>query len=136
MNVRSLAAIALMTISSAAAAETYVLDASHTEVRFYWNHAGLTTQSGEWTSVSGEVDFDASDVGATAARISIAASSLHSGYGPLDDHLKGDEFFDVGNYPEITFTSTSAVQIGADTLRLSGDLVIKGETVLRPLMSK
>ena len=120
---------ALMAMAPAAMAETYVLDPGHTEVRFYWNHAGLTKQSGEWTRVSGTIEFDGVDAANTKANIKIDASSLHTGVEDLDGVLSGADFFDVETYPTITFTSTSAVQTGADTMRLIGDLTVKDTTV-------
>ncbi len=120
---------ALMALSTAAMAETYVLDPGHTEVRFYWNHAGLTRQSGEWTNISGTIDFDGVDAAATKANIKIDATSLHTGVEDLDAILSGPDFFDVETYPTITFTSTSAFQTGADTMRLIGDLKIKDTNV-------
>jgi polyisoprenoid-binding protein YceI len=120
---------ALMAIGSAGMAETYVLDPGHTEVRFYWNHAGLTRQSGEWTKVSGTIDFDGVDAANTKADIKIDAASLHTGVEELDTILSGADFFDVETYPTISFTSTSAVQTGANTMRLIGDLKIKDTTV-------
>ena len=126
---KNLAAAALFAaLSVPALAETYHLDPGHTEVRFYWNHAGLTEQHGEWTSISGTIDFDADNVAATSANITIDPASLHTGVGALDDHLKGADFFDVANFPEITFVSTSAVQTGAQNLRLIGDLTVKDQT--------
>ncbi len=122
-------ATALMAMATAAMAETYVLDPGHTEVRFYWNHAGLTKQSGEWTQVSGSIEFDRENPAATKAVIEIDANSLHTGVEDLDGVLSSPDFFDVETYPTITFTSTSAVQTGADTMRLMGDLKIKDTTV-------
>jgi len=120
---------AMITLASAGMAETYVLDPGHTEVRFYWNHAGLTKQSGEWTNVSGTIEFDGVDAAATKADIKIDAASLHTGVEDLDAILSGPDFFDVETYPTITFTSTNAVQTGADSMRLYGDLKIKDTTV-------
>ncbi|WP_170333120.1 YceI family protein [Ruegeria arenilitoris] len=117
-----------LAMASPAVAETYHFDQSHTEVRFYYNHAGLTEQSGEWTALSGTVEFDPENVAATSADITIDASSLETGWGPLNDHLKSNDFFAIEDFPEIRFVSTSAVQTGADTLRMIGDLTIKDQT--------
>ena len=127
MKLKAISCAALLAMSPAAMAETYVLDQGHTEVRFYWNHAGLTTQSGEWTKVSGTIDFDAGNVAGTKAMITIDPASLHTGYAELDKHLKSSDFFDIETHPEITFVSTGAVQTGASSMRLSGDLTVKGQ---------
>ncbi|WP_107497063.1 YceI family protein [Thalassobius sp. I31.1] len=119
---------ALLMAASGAIAETYVLDPTHTEVRFYWNHAGLTEQHGEWLGIAGTIEFDADNVTATSADITIDPASIHTGVVALDDELKGEMFFNAEAYPEIRFTSTSAVQTGAETLRLIGDLTVKDNT--------
>ncbi|WP_109311832.1 YceI family protein [Ruegeria sp. AU67] len=118
----------VLALATPVLAETYHFDQSHTEIRFYYNHAGLTEQSGEWTTVSGTVEFDPENVTATSADITIDASSVETGWGPLNDHLKSGDFFDVEAYPNIKFVSTSAVQTGASTLQMIGDLTIKDQT--------
>nr|WP_261307788.1 YceI family protein [Ruegeria atlantica] len=60
--------------------------------------------------------------------MTIDASSVETGWGPLNDHLKSGDFFDVEAYPNIKFVSTSAVQTGASTLQMIGDLTIKDQT--------
>jgi polyisoprenoid-binding protein YceI len=121
-----LGAVAALTLGASAYAESYTFDPGHTEVRFYYNHAGLSEQSGEWTVTGGEVEFDASDLAATKVSVTIDASSIDTGVDDLDGHLKSGDFFDVGNHPEITFVSTGATQTGADRITLVGDLTIKG----------
>ncbi len=124
----AMAAILAAGLGQGALAEIYELDAGHTEVRFSYNHAGLTTQNGEWNGVDGKIDFDATDVSATKIFVRIDASSVSTGVVALDSHLKSADFFDVEKFPEITFVSTSAVQTGANSLRMSGDLTIKDIT--------
>ena len=45
-----------------------------------------------------------------------------------DGHLRSDDFFDVETYPKLTFVSTSVEQTDEETLRVTGDLTIKGTT--------
>ena len=114
-------------LASPALAETYHLDPTHTEVRFLYSHADVSEQSGEWTRVDGTVDFDPADVAATSAEITIASASLHTGVSPLDDYMKSRAIFDVDRFPQITFVSTGAEDIGENRLRMTGDLTVKGE---------
>jgi len=119
---------ALMVTATAANAEIYKFDPGHTEIRFYYNHAGLSEQSGQWKVIGGEVDFDPANVEATKVTVTVDPASVDTGVSALDDHLKSGDFFDVGNFPEITFTSTSATQTGDNTLTLVGNLSIKDQT--------
>jgi polyisoprenoid-binding protein YceI len=120
-------AAALMT-ATGAVAETYNFNAGHTEVRFYYDHAGVSEQSGEWGKVAGTVNFDPDDVEATTVSVTIDAASLNTGFVPLDDDLKSARFFDVDKYPQITFTSTGVKRTGPESIRVIGDLTIKETT--------
>lgn len=125
----SAAALGLgLTAAGTAAAEIYKFDPGHTEIRFYYNHAGLSEQSGQWKVIEGEVDFDPANVAATTVTVTVDPASIDTGVGPLDDHLKGSDFFDVENFPKITFTSTDVEQTSDSTITLVGDLTIKDNT--------
>ncbi len=128
MKVLFSAALAMLTFSSSAMADIYKMDPGHTEVRFYWNHAGLTEQSGEWGKVDGDIFFDPENIEASKLDIEIDAASIDTGVDGLDTHLRGDDFFDVEEHPKITFKSTSVKQSGADTVVITGDLTIKDKT--------
>lgn len=112
-------------------AATYRLDPPHTEVRFTWNHAGVSAQSGVWTDLEGSVEFDPDNPEATEVSVTIQAASLNTGVGALDNHLRSADFFEVESYPEISFESTGVTRTGPDMVRVVGDLTIKGTT--RPL---
>ncbi|MBT2130411.1 YceI family protein [Aliiroseovarius lamellibrachiae] len=115
----------LLALSTAATAEIYKFDPGHTEIRFTYNHAGLSDQNGQWKIIDGEVDFDANDIAATKVSVTVDAASIDTGVGPLDEHLKSGDFFDVENFPTITFTSTGVEQTSDDSVTLVGDLTIK-----------
>lgn len=121
-------ALATVILAGPALSETYHLDPGHTEVRFYYSHAGLSEQSGEWTVIDGTVDFDAEDIAATEVNITLDAASIDTGVDALDSHLMSGDFFDVSAHPTITFTSTSVSQSGDENVTVVGDLTIKGVT--------
>ncbi len=119
------AALTTFAFGGFAQADVYKMDADHTEVRFYWNHVGLSEQSGEWAVVDGEINFDPEKVEETSISIEIDAASIDTGVEGLDKHLKGADFFDVENHPKITFKSTKVKQTGANSVLMTGDLSIK-----------
>ena len=45
-----------------------------------------------------------------------------------DQHLRSDEFFDVENYPKMTFKSTSIQKTEKDKYKLKGQLTLHGIT--------
>lgn len=128
MRMITTAAAALLLAASTANAGTYGFNAGHTEVRFYYDHAGVAEQSGEWGKVTGSVSFDPEDIPATSVSVTIDAASINTGFAPLDDHLRSADFFEVEAYPNITFTSTGVTRTGPESVRVTGDLTIKDVT--------
>ncbi len=122
----------LLVSGSFATAATFTFNPGHTEVRFFWSHAGVSEQSGEWGSVSGSVEFDENNVEATSVSVTIQVDSVNTGFSRLDEDFLSERLFDAANYPEITFVSTGAVKTGPKTVRVTGDLTIKGIT--KPLI--
>ena len=62
------------------------------------------------------------------AEVTINASSIDTRNADRDGHLKSNDFFDMENYPEITFTSTKIAPNGSGGVDVTGDLTIKGTT--------
>ena len=79
---------------------------------------------GRFDVVGGTVTIDEdtslSDVDAT-----IDATSVNSGDAKRDEHLRGDDFFGVAEFPTITFRSTAVDDHGDGTFTLTGDLTIR-----------
>jgi polyisoprenoid-binding protein YceI len=60
---------------------------------------------------------------------SIANTDLdEKGQGRIAGHLKGDDFFGVEEFPEASFKVNNSEMTDGKTLRVSGDLTIKGHT--------
>ena len=129
--VRLIALAGFMTASLSAgalAAERYSFDSGHTEIRFLWDHVGLSTQSGEFREFDGALMLDREDVSKSSVEIEIKAASLDTGVPPLDEHMNSADMFDTAAHPTITFKSTKVMQTGAKRARILGDLTIKGVT--------
>ncbi len=123
-----LSALLLALAVPALAAETYYTDQGHTEVRFGWNHAGVSMQTGEFTTASGKLVLDPDNVEQSSISVTIDANSHSTGFEALDTHLKSADFLEVETYPEITFESTSVERTGDMTANVTGDLTIHGVT--------
>ena len=111
-----------------AAQDSYVFDKGHTEIRFSWNHVGLSTQSGDVRDYDGTVVWDTENVQNSKVNVTLKVSSIDTGVPDLDKHLLSADFFDVEKFPEITFKSTEVKQTGVNRGRVTGDLTIHGVT--------
>lgn len=130
MNRMTIAAgvVAAFTLVSAVHAETWMVDPEHTEVRVYWDHAGFSEQSLEFTEVDGSLNFSLDSVPSSTAFFTIPVSSMETGVERFNNDLWSNTFFDVENYPLLSFNSTSFQQVGPKQLKVKGDLTIKDVT--------
>lgn len=113
---------------TAYAADTYVLDKGHTEIRFSWSHFGVSKMSGLILDYKGALNFDAASPENSKLDFTAKTDSLWTHVEKLDLHLKSADFFDAAKFPEITFKSTKVEKTGETSGRITGDLTIKGVT--------
>ena len=107
--------------------ETYKIDAAHSKAQFSVRHMMVSNVRGEFTRLSGTVDYDESHPTAIRIDATIDATSINTGEPKRDAHLKSPDFFDTTKYPTLTFKSKSARKTAAG-LAVTGDLTIHGVT--------
>jgi polyisoprenoid-binding protein YceI len=83
---------------------------------------------GTFDKWSATMKFSSTDVRSGVLEIEIQADSVNTGSGLKNDKLKSKDFFDVKDFPIITFKSTKVVQTGSNTFDLEGDFTIRGVT--------
>ncbi len=69
----------------------------------------------------------AENVAESKVNATIKTASFDSGDANRDGHVRGEDFFDVEKFPEISFVSNGIVPKG-DSYELQGELTIKGVT--------
>jgi polyisoprenoid-binding protein YceI len=106
----------------------YVFDVAHTTLGFVARHAMVTKVRGSFGEFEGSAHLDFADPGQSRVSVKIKAASIDTGNADRDAHLRSNDFFDMGEHPEITFESTAVEAVDADTYRVTGDLTIKGVT--------
>ncbi len=116
----------MMTLPANVTTGTWILDNSHSEIAFTVRHAGISKVRGQFKEAEAtlEVGETLTDSKVTAT---IKTASFDSGDVNRDGHVKGEDFFDVEKFPEITFVSRH-VKANGDGFDLVGDLTIKGVT--------
>jgi polyisoprenoid-binding protein YceI len=82
-------------------------------------------------SFQGTLDLDKENPQNSRIEGSVDVKSIDTGDKDRDTHLRSADFFDIENYPQMTFRSTRIEPKGDNTYRVHGDLTIRGTT--RPL---
>ncbi|WP_394939956.1 YceI family protein [Psychromicrobium sp. YIM B11713] len=114
------------TIPTGLTTGTWALDNSHSQIGFTVRHAGISKVRGEFTDASGAAVVGES-LADSSVQVTIKSSSFDSGDANRDGHVRGADFFDVEQFPELSFNSTSVTASG-ETYQLTGDLTIRGIT--------
>jgi polyisoprenoid-binding protein YceI len=104
---------------------TWVIDPSHSSVEFTVRHMGIATVRGQATRFEGAIE-------STGAQSSLSgtvdAASITTRDEQRDQHLGSPDFFDVLRYPQIAFRAES-IELGGDgTVRIPGQITLKGVT--------
>ncbi len=124
--------LAAALVTPAYAADSYTIDPNHTWPMFEVNHLGYSTQRGRFNKTSGKITIDfAARTG--SVDLVIDANSLDMGFAKWDEHMKGEEFFHVVQYPTIRFTSDKLIFDGDKVVGAEGKFTLLGTTRLLTL---
>ena len=114
--------------TATSALSTWKIDPSHSAAEFKVRHMMISFVKGKFSGLSGVLKLDENDYTHSVVEVSIPAASVSTVDEKLDAHLKEADFFDVQNFPTLTFKSTSIRSLGDRDYEVTGDLTIRGMT--------
>jgi len=129
-SVRLLSALGLCLLvggSSARANEIFKFDPAHSTITFKVRHM-LGSAKGKFTKFSGTIEVDREHPENSSVTATIQTASIDTAIAKRDEHLRSADFFNVQQYPEITFKSRRTKQTGANTGEIAGDFTMHGVT--------
>lgn len=115
-----------------AGVSSWKIDPAHTNAHFKVKHMMISNVKGEFTSVTGSLEYSESDITKSKVEATIDAKSINTRDQQRDGHLKSADFLDVEKYPTLTFRSTKVSSKGDGNYEVTGDLTIHGTT--RPVV--
>jgi len=128
VRIAALLVVSLAVVAPARAA-SYTVDPVHTSAVFRIKHFNTAFFYGRFDKISGSLEWDDANPDGGKFDIAIAADSIHTGNEMREKHLKGPDFFDVGQHPTIRFVSTSVKKNDdAGSYTLEGNLTLHGQT--------
>jgi polyisoprenoid-binding protein YceI len=106
----------------------YTVDASHSSIGFEVKHMMVSKVKGTFDEFAADVQAtDLADLTTADITFDIKVASVNTRNADRDGHLRSADFFDVENFENISFKSTSIS--GADEdFNVTGDLTIKDVT--------
>jgi polyisoprenoid-binding protein YceI len=104
------------------------IDPAHSAAHFSVRHLMISNVRGEFSKLSGNVTLDPNDLTKSTVEVSLETASINTREPQRDEHLRSADFFDVANYPTITFRSRNIAAAGSDHVKLTGDLTLRGVT--------
>lgn len=119
--------IGVLAPAMARAADNYQADPAHTSVTFKIQHLGISWVQGRFDELAGACTIDPSDPGKSTFEMTIKTASVDTNVAKRDEHLRTADFFDVKQFPEMTFKSTAVKKVDAG-LEVTGDLALHGVT--------
>ncbi|MCO4848867.1 MAG: polyisoprenoid-binding protein [Yoonia sp.] len=122
------ALLAAIATGATAAPEAYILDASHSQIVFSYNHLGYSTTHGMFSGFDGEIAFDQEDPAASSVTVSFPVTSMLTGWEKRFSHLMSGDFFDASEDDMVTFSSTGIEVTGDNTAMITGDLTMNNVT--------
>jgi len=134
------ALILAMPLAAAAEAESFAFDPPHTFPHFALDYAGYATIYGRFDKTAGRFTIDRA---AKTAALELAVETVSVTTGDnergsrartRDEHLRTADFFNVAEFPRMTYKSTHVKFNGEDPAEIEGQLTLLGVT--RPLTLK
>ena len=122
------AALAAAPAMAGAAPEKYVLDASHSQIVFSYDHLGYSTTWGMFSGFGGEISFDRNNPASSSVNVSFPVTTMITGWEERFNHFMAPDFFDAADDELVTFTSTAIKVTGDNSAEITGELTLNGIT--------
>ena len=109
-------------------AADYKIDPVHSFALFKVKHMGASYVYGQFTAIAGSIAFDAGNPEASSVEVTIKSESVTTHNAGRDRHISGPDFFNVKEFPVLTFKSSSWKKTGENTYTVTGDFTLLGVT--------
>ena len=106
----------------------YQIEPNHSHVTWSASHFGFSNQTGKFSDLSGEINFDAKKPQNSSVDVVIKIASLATGLPKFDGHLKSADLFDEDKFATAKFVSKKINVTGKNKAKIEGELTLHGVT--------
>lgn len=117
-----------MTTATLPETATWQLDASHSSIGFSVKHLMIATVKGSFGKFEASFSGDDKDLSNAKVTVKVDTASIDTSNDQRDAHLRSPDFFDVENFPAITFAGKRIIGEAFGDFKIVGDLTIRGVT--------
>ena len=104
------------------------IDTGHSAANFSVKHNVVSTVRGQLGPISGTIEYDGRDINSVKADVTIDVAKINTQNERRDNHLRTDDFFNVAQFPTMSFKSKRVEAAGQGRFKLVGDLTIRDKT--------
>jgi polyisoprenoid-binding protein YceI len=124
-------AASLLPSRGGATADRLTIGSARGSMDFFIGDSLIFRTTGGFKSWEGKIQVDDLDVTKSSVDVIVHTSSIEMLDKQQTTMLREPEFFDVEKFPEMTYRSTAIERINADTLKVEGEITLRGIT--RPM---
>ncbi len=119
-------ALVLCALTAAPVAATdWTVDPDNSTLAFEYLYDG-ETKDGKFETWDADITFDPDNLDAASASVTVDVTSIDTGRRGWDRRVKRSKWFDTGDHPSATFTTTAFRATGETTYEADGTLTIRG----------
>ena len=104
------------------------IDPTHSHLSFAIRVLSVSTTRGRFHALRGHLHIDEQNPANSWVEAAVEAASIDTHIKLRDAHLRSATFFDVKQYPTISFTSTNVEHVGGQNYQVTGNLTLHGVT--------
>ncbi|MCH8175224.1 MAG: YceI family protein [Proteobacteria bacterium] len=106
----------------------YTVDPDHASVLWKINHLGFSTFVGRFNDIEASLDFDPENFENSSIEVIINTAGLDINNPEFAEELRGSNWFDVENFPQAVYRTTSFVESNGNAFVFDGELTLLGVT--------
>lgn len=114
--------------SAPAFADDWQIDTKHSSANFVIKHMMVSNVHGQIGGVNGTVKYDGKNIDNIQVNAKLDPKTINTGDASRDEHLRGDDFFQVDKFPDMSFVSTGIIPINGGGFKLAGKFTMHGVT--------
>jgi polyisoprenoid-binding protein YceI len=123
-----LAILLARSVSAHAELEIYKIDNAHSFANFSIRHV-VSKLSGTFSDLTGNISIDRANLSNSSVDAKINLMSVNTSFTKRDEHIKKEEYLDVGHFADMQFISTKVIASkSANEGVITGKLTLHGVT--------